>query len=84
MAHQLRLVIEVDGPVHDHEEQQTFDQQRARAIEADGFLIVRVKENVVRDATEHVVDWITEIGMLILAGRPVPDQLRRMDAIPLP
>jgi hypothetical protein len=43
-----------------------------------------VKERVVRDATEHVFAWITQVGGLVLAIKFDPGELRRMDTVPLP
>jgi very-short-patch-repair endonuclease len=61
-----------------------FDAARTLKLEAEGYLVTRVKERVVRDATEHVLAWITQVGELVLASKFVPAELRRMDTIPLP
>lgn len=57
LCHKPALVVEVDGPVHDTEEQKAFDAARTEKLEALGFLVVRVRERVVRDAPDHVLDW---------------------------
>ncbi len=84
LCHNPKLIVEVDGPVHDDEEQKVFDAQRTERLEGEGFLVVRVKERVVREGTEHVLAWITRVGELVLANKFVPGALRRMDTVPLP
>jgi len=46
--------------------------------------MIRVKERVVRDAPEHVLDWITRVGELVLANKFVGGELRRLDYVPRP
>ncbi len=84
LCHKPRLIVEVDGPVHDDEEQKAFDAARTVALEREGFLVIRVKERVVRDAPEHVLAWITHVGELVLEGKFVSGDVRRMDTVPLP
>lgn len=84
LCHKLRLIVEVDGAMHDDEEQKLFDAERTRLLELKGFVVVRVKEHVVRDATEHVLDWISKVGCLVIERKTIPVQLRRMDTVPLP
>jgi very-short-patch-repair endonuclease len=84
LCHTPALVIEVDGPVHDDEEQKVFDKMRTERLEALGYLVVRVKEHVVRRDINHVLAWISEVGELVLATKFVPGTLRRLDTVPLP
>jgi len=37
-----RLVVEVDGPSHDQDEQQTFDFWRTKDLERSGWSVIRV------------------------------------------
>lgn len=83
LCHKPKLIVEVDGPAHDGEEQKTFDAARTLELEAHGFLVIRVKERVVRDGIAHVLHWIGNVGDLVLQQRVVPDALRRMDTVPL-
>lgn len=83
LCHKPALIVEVDGPAHDDEEQKSFDAARTVKLETAGFLVIRVKERVVRDGTEHVLTWIGGVGTLVLAGKFVPDALRRLDTVPL-
>jgi len=84
LCHKPKLIVEVDGPVHDNEEQKAFDAARTVELEREEFLVIRVKERVVRNAPEHVLAWITRVGELVLEGKFVSGDLRRMDTVPLP
>jgi very-short-patch-repair endonuclease len=84
LCHKPALIVEVDGPTHDDEEQKAFDAARTAKLEALGYLVIRVKEQVVRDAPDQVLAWIAKAGALVLETKFVPDALRRMDKVPLP
>ncbi|MFT3729586.1 MAG: endonuclease domain-containing protein [Terricaulis sp.] len=84
VCHEYKLVVEVDGPVHEDPEQAAFDLERTKIIEASGFLVVRVNERVVRDGIDHVCAWIMRVGTMIISGERVPEPLRRLDNVPLP
>lgn len=84
MCHKLKLIVEVDGPVHEQQEQKLFDERRTAELEREGFVVVRVKENVVRHSVEHVAAWLSEIGDVLERGERLPDQLKRMNSVPLP
>jgi very-short-patch-repair endonuclease len=84
LCRKLNLVVEVDGPKHDDQEQQLFDAARTAELEQLGFLVIRVKERVVRDATDHVIDWISAVGKLIAEKEAVPQALRALNKVPLP
>jgi very-short-patch-repair endonuclease len=70
--------------VHDDEEQKTFDKMRTEKLEGLGYLVIRVKEEVVRRDIKRVLAWISEVGELVLATKFVRTDLRRMDTVPLP
>ena len=84
LCHKPALIVEVDGPAHDDEEQKAFDAARTVTLEGAGYLVIRVRERVVRNAVEHVLTWITRVGELVLATKFVPGALRRLDTVPLP
>jgi very-short-patch-repair endonuclease len=84
LRHKPALIVEVDGPTHDNEGQKAFDAARTLKLEAAGYLVIRVKERVARDAIDHVLAWITQVGELVLAIKFVPEHMRRMDTVPLP
>ena len=84
LCYKPALIVEVDRPTHDDEEQKIFDVNRTRVLEAEGFLVVRVGERVVRDGIDHAVDWIARVGEMVLAKQIVSVELRRLDTVPLP
>ena len=84
LCHKPALIVEVDGPTHDDEEQKTFDATRTAKLEALGYLVVRVSERVVRDGVDQVLAWIAKVGRLVLETKFVSGDLRRMDSVPLP
>jgi very-short-patch-repair endonuclease len=84
LCHKPALIVEVDGPTHDDEEQKAFDAARTLKLEGAGYLVIRVKERVVRDGVDHVLAWLTQVGDLVLATKFVPGDMRRLDTVPLP
>jgi very-short-patch-repair endonuclease len=53
-----RLVIEIDGPVHDEPEHQLKDLERTDWLTAQGYRVVRFAERDVRDRLDHIVTTI--------------------------
>ncbi|MBX9747501.1 MAG: DUF559 domain-containing protein [Hyphomonadaceae bacterium] len=84
LCHRPAMIVEVDGPTHDDPEQQSFDAELTKKLEADGYLVIRVREHVVRGDIEAVLKWIESIGALVLETKFVPGTMRRMDKVPLP
>jgi very-short-patch-repair endonuclease len=84
LCHKPALVVEVDGPTHQDEEQKVFDAVRTEKLERLGYLVVRVDERVVRHSVTHVLAWISEIGGLVLETKFVSAKLRRLKNVPLP
>lgn len=84
VCNEFKLVVEVDGPVHDEDEQIEFDAERTRIIEEGGFIVIRVKEHVVRDGIDHVVTWISGVVEMRRKGETVPEALRTLSSVPLP
>ena len=84
LCHKPALIIEVDGPTHNDPEQQAFDAKRTLELETLGFLVIRVKEHVVRDAIEHVEAWLSRVGEMVLNGQIVSERDRKLDRVPLP
>jgi len=61
-CHELRLVIEVDGSIHDLEVQQERDSNRTAALENFGIKVVRFKNNEIirniKKVTKQIVDEV--------------------------
>ena len=84
LCHKPALVVEVDGAMHHDEEQKVFDAARTEKLEALGYLVIRVDEHVVRHSLTYVVNWISEVGGLVLETKFVCADLRRLENVPLP
>lgn len=57
----LKLVIEIDGGVHDEPSQAAYDVDRQRALEARGLRVIRVRaEDVERDAHAALDDSLPQ------------------------
>ena len=61
-CHEQRLVVELDGPVHDSEERRTTDRNRDAYLESLGLTVVRIKNKHLllhtREALDEVADAI--------------------------
>lgn len=53
-----RLVIEIDGPVHDEPKRQLKDLERTAWLTEQGYCVIRFAERDVRDRLEHIVTSI--------------------------
>jgi very-short-patch-repair endonuclease len=56
-----RLIIEVDGKVHDKEHRKTLDRIRKRALENMGYIVRIVRNEQVRDKPNKIADEIKEM-----------------------
>lgn len=55
-----RIVVEVDGPSHDTDEQQRRDEAKERWLRGQGFLVVRLQNDLVIGSPELAVRQIIE------------------------
>src|SRR5215213_1169671 len=55
-----RLIVEVDGGVHEFEYRKTPDRIRQRALESMGYYVYRVKNEEVKSSPKHVAEKIIE------------------------
>ena len=73
----LRLVIELDGGVHDDDQQVTHDYHRQVEIEALGWSVIRFRNSEVTTSLSRVMDAIRAQARLAGAVTPHPPaQLR--------
>lgn len=84
LCHKPKLIVEVDGPVHDDAERQAFDTARTAKLEALDYLLIRVKERAVREDVARVTRWIGAVGYLVMNPKFVPADMRELDRLPLP
>ncbi len=59
-CHELRLVIEVDGSIHDPEEQKEKDRNRTAQLENFGLKVIRFRNEEIRKNERKVVKSIAE------------------------
>lgn len=57
-----RIVIEVDGPSHDTDEQQRRDEGKERWFRSQGFLVLRLQNDLVIGSPEIAVRKIMEVA----------------------
>jgi very-short-patch-repair endonuclease len=73
MCFDLKLIIEVDGYSHHHEEASIEDEERQKILEKAGFTILRFTDNEVLHQIENVRRaiefWIEERGFPDLSPR---------------
>lgn len=59
-CHQSKLVIELDGEVHNDEEQMKYDMERNEFMKELGLKVLRIKNEDVIDKMERVIELIKE------------------------
>jgi len=57
---ELKLLIEVDGSVHDNQGQASYDHFRDQLLRSKGYHIVRIDNASVNNYTESTLDWLQE------------------------
>ena len=55
---ELKLIIEVDGSVHDNQGQSNYDDFRDQVLKSKGYSIVRIDNASIIDYTEAALEWI--------------------------
>ena len=68
----LNLVIELDGKVHDEDQQQLDDYHRQQAIERLGWSILRFTNDQINESLPAVLDAIKAHAKLAGAVTPLP------------
>jgi cyclase len=65
-CHKVKLVIEVDGLIHDKPEMKDYDQKRERDLNSSGYSILRFSNREIFNDIENVLDKIkTKVEFLI-------------------
>jgi very-short-patch-repair endonuclease len=57
-CHKLRLVIEVDGPIHEVDEQHAYDMERTDYLGKQGIQVIRFSNTEVLNQTERVIETL--------------------------
>ncbi len=60
----LKLVIELEGSVHDEPEQRNFDRERFAEFRIRGFRVLRVRNEVVMADVQQVLDKVLSFRRL--------------------
>jgi very-short-patch-repair endonuclease len=64
-CHEKKLIIELDGGIHDTLEQKEYDEGRSFELKEKGFQILRFKNKEVLNNIEDVVQTIIEFSLTI-------------------
>ena len=59
-CHELKLVIEADGEIHNKKENREYDQMRNEHLEALGLHVIRFRNDPILEHTELVVNYIQQ------------------------
>jgi very-short-patch-repair endonuclease len=59
-CHKVKLIIEVDGSIHDLQERKEFDKERENDLKKWGYTIIRFTNQEVASQSEEVMRIITE------------------------
>jgi very-short-patch-repair endonuclease len=65
-CHKIRLVIELDGGVHQSTKSKEYDAGRSEVLSSFGITVVRFTNNQIFDDTESVINKIKEISQALL------------------
>ena len=60
-CHKLKLVIEIDGPIHDSPEAQLNDERRQKDLENLNLIVVRFTNEQIKNDVENVIDSISSV-----------------------
>ena len=75
-CHEKRLVVELDGPVHDSDERRTMDRNRDAYLESLGMTVVRIKNQHLLQHTREALNEIADALNPSPAGRGVGVRVR--------
>ena len=69
-ANQPKLVIEIDGDSHAHQE--AYDAERSRFLEQQGYTVIRFTNSEVMTNMEGVLERLSEVIAQLRASPPLP------------
>ncbi len=61
-CHKLKLIIEVDGSIHDLEEMKIRDEEREKSLKESGYKIIRFRNEQVYNEMEFILAKINSIA----------------------
>jgi len=75
-CHKIKLVIEIDGPIHDSEESILNDKKRQQDIEDLNLTVIRFTNDQVKNEIERVIEMISStiknLTINMKSSSPVP------------
>ncbi|MBD1943587.1 DUF559 domain-containing protein [Coleofasciculus sp. FACHB-712] len=83
-CHAARLVIELDGKIHQQPQQQQRDSDRDQWMQANGFTVLRFRNEEVFSNTEAVLETIAQALPSPLTPLPEGEGNRNLDRLPSP
>jgi very-short-patch-repair endonuclease len=83
-CHAARLVIELDGKIHQQPQQQHRDSDRDQWMQANGFTVLRFRNEEVFSNTEAVLETIAQVLPSPLTPLPKGEGNRNLDRLPSP
>jgi very-short-patch-repair endonuclease len=66
--HEFKLVIEIDGEIHENEQTEQYDSQRTNKLEKHGIKVLRISNHQVIYSTDSTIDLI--LNEILLSGQP--------------
>ena len=70
VCHSAKLVVELDGELHDFEERRNADKRRDAFLRSEGFRVLRFTNEQVMSSLEGVVELIRQAAAIRASGRP--------------
>ena len=58
-CHELKLVIEIDGPIHDSEEAKLADEKRQKYLENLNLTVIRFTNEQIKNEVESVIEIVS-------------------------
>ena len=58
-CHKLKLIIEIDGPIHDSEKAKQYDKKRQRHLEDLNLAVLRFTNDQIKNQIEFVIENIS-------------------------
>lgn len=65
-CHPLKLVIEIDGEIHEKAQSREYDENRTIELEKFGLEVIRISNQEVMENLDSVINKITDICRIII------------------
>ena len=68
-CHKIKLVIEIDGPIHDSEEAKLADEKRQKKLENLNLTVIRFTNEQVKNEVESAIEIVSSTIEKLTANR---------------